>query len=550
MPPIPPELIFITILFVVLPSIATVFYRFALYQHLISLEQKVRRLIDRASPGQQPKILDKLEKRFREASSNLDQVNTAALIDQIYSQEKVWGFSCEQIDYFCRILPNLLLAFGLLGTFIGITINLGTLSQTINQTNSANVSSLIAELKRPLEGMSIAFITSLTGLFFSMILTLFNWLRNTSFAKYRLISSLEDYLDNIYHPKVQGDTRLDKIVNRMVNQQDEFLSRFGDTVRDAVEKSIGSVAKQIAQGNKEAAELAKQVYERFYEAAGTISGAADEFEHAIAQLNKKSDVFKQSAEIFANSQFPQKLSAATEDLTTMQERFSQSAVSLAETTKFIEGAIVEVQRCSQELTTLAIDIKNSNQTSIQVLELHRNNQNSLGEIIPQLKQGASSFSRAINKLDKLEKEIVNKAETFTKLVELVKNYTEQSNSTIEALGDRLIFNLSQQIGSNNQQVKAVVANLEEFANQLGVKFDMSKSDFIDVIQNNNQSFNTEYKNLSAMIIQGIVKQTEANKQGMQMLISNIQQFNQDVNRIKDEIDKLRQGMVVVTDKTK
>ncbi|MBW4676752.1 MAG: hypothetical protein KME52_22905 [Desmonostoc geniculatum HA4340-LM1] len=550
MPPIPPELIFITLLFVVLPSIATIFYRFALYQHLISLEQKVRRLIDRDSPGLQPKILDKLEKRFREASSNLDQVNTGALIDQVYSQEKVLGFSCEQIDYFCRILPNLLLAFGLLGTFIGITINLGTLSQTINQTNSTNVNSLLAELKRPLEGMSIAFTTSLTGLFFSTLLTLFNWLRNTSFAKYRLISSLEDYLDNIYHPKVQGDTRLDKIVNRMVFQQDEFLSRFGDTVRDAVEKSLGTVAKEIAQGNKEAAELAKQVYERFYQAAGTISGAADEFEHAIAQLNKKSDVFKQSAEIFANSQFPQKLSAATADLTTMQERFSQSAASLAETTKFIEAAVLEVQRCSQELTTLAIDIKNSNQTSIQVLELHKNNQNSLGEIIPQLNQGANSFSTAINKLDKLEQEIVNKSETFTKLVELVKRYTEEVDVAIEALGDRLILNLSQQIGSNNQQVKAVVANLEEFANQLGVKFDMSKSDFIDVIQNNNQSFNTEYKNLSTMIIQGIVKQTEANKQGMQMLISNIQQFNQDVNRIKDEIDKLRQGMVAVTDKTK
>ncbi|MBD2412985.1 hypothetical protein FACHB389_28330 [Nostoc calcicola FACHB-389] len=539
MPPIPAELIFITLLFVVLPSIATTFYRFALYQHLISLEQKVRRLIDRGSPGLQPKILDKLEQRFREASSKLDQVNTAALIDQVYSQEKVWGFSCEQIDYFCRILPNLLLAFGLLGTFIGITINLGTLSQTINQTNSANVSSLIAELKRPLEGMSIAFITSLTGLFFSMILTLFNWLRNTTFAKYRLISSLEDYLDNIYHPKVQGDTRLDKIVNRMVSQQDEFLSRFGDTVRDAVEKSIGSVAKQIAQGNKEAAELAKQVYERFYEAAGTISGAADEFEHAIAQLNKKSDVFKQSAEIFANSQFPQKLSAATADLTTMQERFSQSAVSLAETTKFIEAAIVEVQRCSQELTTLAVDIKNSNQTAIQVLDLHKKNQNSLGEIIPQLNHGANSFSTAINKLDKLEQEIVNKSETFTKLVELVKNHTEQSNSAIEALGDRLILNLSQQIGSNNQQVKTIVANLEGLASQLGVKFDMSKSDFIDVIQNNNENFNTEYKNVSAMIVKGIIQQTEINKQGIEMLISNIQQFNKDVNDIKDEIHKLR-----------
>ncbi len=436
MPPIPLELIILTLLFVVLPSITTIFYRLALHRHLINVEEKVRRLINRQPSGQQPKIVDKLQERFKEASSNLDQVNTAALIDQIYSQEKVGGFTCEQIDYFCRILPNLLLAFGLLGTFFGITINLGTLSQTINQTNSTNVSGLLAELKKPLEGMSIAFITSLTGLFFSTVLTLFNWLKNTSFAKYRLISSLEDYLDNIYHPKVQGDTRLDKIVNKMVSQQDQFLTRFGSTMRQAIEEPMKSVVKEMKQGNEEARHLATQVYERFYEAAGTISAAANEFKHIIDELNKKSDVFKQSAEIFAKSQFPQKLSAATGDLATIQERFSQSATSLAETTKFIQQAVVEVQRCSGELTALGLDIKNSNQTAIQVLELHQNNQNSLGEIIPQLKQGANSFSRAINKLDKLEKEIVSKSETFTKLVELVKNHTEQTNLAVETLGDR------------------------------------------------------------------------------------------------------------------
>ncbi|MEA5599700.1 hypothetical protein [Nostoc sp. UHCC 0252] len=542
MPPIPSYLIFITLVLVVLPSIATIFIRLALYQHLFLLEEKVRRLINRQSTGQKPKILEELERRFRETSKSLDQVNTAALIDQVYSQEKVWGFTCEQIDYFCRILPNLLLAFGLLGTFLGITLNLGVLSQTINQTNTSNVGSLVAELKKPLEGMSIAFTTSLTGLFFSTFLTLFNWLKNTSFAKYRLICSLEDYLDNIYHPQIQGDTRLDKIVNKMVSQQDEFLTRFGDTVRDAVEKSIGSVAKQIAEGNKEATDLAKQVYEGFYQAAGTISGAASEFEHTIAELNTKSHIFKQSAEIFASSQFPQKLSTATANLTTMQERFSESAASLAQTTKVIETSVIEVQRCTQELTNLAGEIKKANQTSIQVLELHQNNQSSLSEIIPQLKQGASSFSKAINKLDKLEQGIASKANSLTELIEVVKSYTEQLNLAIEALGDRLILNLSQQMGSNNQQVKAAITNFEEYANQLSIKFDMSKSDFIDVIHKDNETFNNEYKNVSALIVKGIIQQTEINKKGLEMLINNIQEFNQDVNNIKDEISRLRQGM--------
>ncbi|MBG1240472.1 hypothetical protein [Nostoc sp. NZL] len=94
----------------------------------------------------------------------------------------------------------------------------------------------------------------------------------------------------------------------------------------------------------------------------------------------------------------------------MQERFSQIAVSLAHTTQLIERAVITVQRCSQKLTNLAVDIKKANQTSIQVLGLHQNHHNSLGEIIPQLKEGTTSFSKAINKLDKLQQGIANKAD--------------------------------------------------------------------------------------------------------------------------------------------
>ncbi|QMS87007.1 hypothetical protein HUN01_05240 [Nostoc edaphicum CCNP1411] len=226
----------------------------------------------------------------------------------------------------------------------------------------------------------------------------------------------------------------------------------------------------------------------------------------------------------------------------MQERFSQSTASLSQTTKLIETALIEVQRCSQELTNLAVDVKKANQTSIQVLELHQNNQNSLSEIIPQLKQGATSFTKAINKLDKLEQGIANKADTLSQLIEVVKSYTDQVNSAIEALGDRLILNLSQQIGSNNQQIKAVIANFEEYSNQLGVKFDRSKLDLIDVIHKDNESFNNEYKNVSDLIVKGIIQQTEINKKGLEMLINNVQDFNKDVNNIKDEIYRLREGI--------
>jgi hypothetical protein len=494
MPPIPIYLIFFTFILVIIPSIATIFYRLALYQHLVDLEEKVRRLINKQSPGQKPKIIEELEFRFSEVSSNLEHVNTGALIDQVYSREKVKRFTCEQIDYFCRILPNLLLAFGLLGTFFGITLNLAALSQTINQTNTSNVSGLVAELKRPLEGMSIAFITSLTGLFFSTALTVFNWLINTAFARYKLISCLEDYLDNVYQPQVQGDTRLDKIVNKMVSQQDEFLTRFGSTVRDAVEQSLGSVAQQIAKGNKEATDLAKLVYESFYQAAGTISAAANEFERAIDEMNAKSYIFKQSAEIFAASQFPQQLSAATENLASTQAKFSQSAVSLAETTRLIERAVVEVQLCSEIMIKLSEDIKSVNQTSSQVLELHQSHQSSLGEIIPQLKQGANSFSKATNKLNKLELRIGEKADSL--------NAVELALRELLSSVNKYTVNVSNKIDGNNHNFQIAISKTEDFINQLMVKLDTLTVE-MQLIQSGNANLTQEYQKIGDRLLMGI-----------------------------------------------
>ncbi|MBR8836755.1 MAG: hypothetical protein DSM106950_22745 [Stigonema ocellatum SAG 48.90 = DSM 106950] len=541
MPPVPVYLIVLTFVLVVIPSVAAIFLRLALYQHLVFLQERVRRLIKKQPSGQKPRIVEELEKRFEEACKSLEQVNTAALIDQVYSLEKIWLFSNDQIDYFCRILPNLLLAFGLLGTFSGITLNLSVLSQTINQSTTSNVSSLVAELEKPLQGMSIAFVASLTGLLFSAFLTVVNFFVNTSLTKYRLISSLEDYLDNVYQTEVKGDARLDRIVNRMVCQQDEFLTRFGDTVRDVVEKSLGDVARQIAQGNKEAADLAKQVYERFFEAAGTISNAATEFENAIAELKTTSKIFIQAGETFERSQFPQKLSAATADLASTQEKFSQSAASLAETGQFIATAVSEVQRCSQELIKLGEEIKNVNQTSVQALELHQYNNHSFGEMIPQLKEGATSFRKAVTRLDQLETRIVNKADSFngvevalTQLLENVKSFTEQVTLAIESLGDRSLSNITDKIGNNTG-----IANFEGYTNQLNNIINILKLDLMGLLRENNVTLTGEYKNVGDNLLAGIKQETEMSVKGTQFLGGKIQQCSNEIAEIKQEIYQMR-----------
>ena len=535
MPPIPDYLIFFILVFVIIPTIAAIVLRLILYQHLASLQNSIERLIKGSSRGQQPKIIENLEQRFRQARKNLEQVNTTALIEQVYSREKIGIFTWEGLNYFCRILPNLLLIFGLFGTFLGITINLTSLSQTINQANTSDINSLVSELQTPLQGMSIAFTTSLAAIISSAILTIFNSIINTNIAKYKLINSLEDYLDNIYQYQIPNINRLDIIVNRMVSQQDEFLSRFGVTVRDAVESSMGNVATQIAQGNKEVTQLATQVYERFTEAAGTISAAANEFKSAMQALKTNAEIFKQAGETFAKSRFADKLSAATENLANIQNLFAQSAGSLAETVTSIDTAVTEIQRCSQEIIILATEVNSTNQTSVEVLELHKSNQTSLSTIIPQLKQGASSFSKSINKLDKLEKRIEQRADSLNGVIESLTQlleYVQAHTNTIESN----INTLNQQFANQNQ---TFLHNLEGHFNQIGVKFDTFKVDYEELFNSNNTRIVEGYRIVGESMIKLMREQIEQKDRNFNSRTENYQQmYHIMANKFEELISKL------------
>lgn len=470
---LPAYLVFSTIVLVFIPSLITIYLRLTLHKHLVFLEARVRRLINRGERGSQPEIINELEKRFKEASSDIERVNTVALIDQVYSREKVGLMTCEQIDYICRTLPSLLLAFGVLGTFLGITINLASLSQTISQTDISDVNSLMQEIQEPLKSMGIAFTTSLVGILFSALLTVVNLFKNTSVAKYKLISAIEDYLDNIYLPKVQGNNRLDKAVDRLVFEFKDFLGRFGTTVRQAVESSLGEKIQQIVDVNVQANQLARQVYNGFQESAGTISSSVNEFENAVAVMVTNVEKYQQSAQIFENSQFPQKLSNATAQLEHIQNNFSKSAMNLGSASQSIEIAVIEMQNSSKKVVNLSEEVRTLNQNSIQALELHQNNQRSLSEIVPQLQQGGKSFNSVVKIIERIQEQVLDETISLSQIqskfntsVESLNKCMHQVNSGVDSLGDRLVKGIKIQTDINKNQVQSIVDNIQQCINHL------------------------------------------------------------------------------------
>ena len=519
----PPYLIVLTLVLVIFPTVLAVRIRITLYKHLQESTVKVKRLIRGESRGVQPKIISNLENRFKIASSQLDDVNTAALVDSLYHEEKFTfmskSLSCEKWDYFVRVLPNLLLAFGLLGTFFGITLNLTGIS-TLIDINNVDVQSLGEKLKTPLESMGIAFITSLIGLACSSLLTVINLIFNTNLAKVNLISSLEDYLDNILQPTVEGNSRLDKAVNRMVDKQQAFLTNFHTEVTRVLESSLGKVAKEIADGNQETAKLVTQVCERLTETAGTLSTGATTFQRSAFELNEQVPIitqanreftqssqelknsvllFKQASELIEKSNFSGNIERFTASLAETQARFSQS-------TAILEQNIGEIISSNKRANDLAEQVYLNIQESSQKLQ-----NSALGFLEASEKIESSQFA------DKL---VQATADLMTAHQQFADSTTDLNQST-------------QSLASLTQDFQRSMTTMVE----LGIKITDLNQKSETILEQNQQRSVTEQEKLSN--IQGeLVKLIETVKTYQDSFNSESKQLgNQLINRLDERLSQ-------------
>lgn len=312
-------LIFLAIFLVILPTLAVILLRYVLYRHLNSLAGKTKKLVMGMNLESVPKIVNKLEKRFADNRINLDRINTAAVIEGTYSQEKFYflglPLSCESVDNLSRILPNLLLSFGLLGTFLGITFNLANLSQTITQTDVNDVRNLVEQLNVPLRGMGVAFTTSLIAIACSSLLTVLNLLWSTNIVKSSLLNYLEDYLDNVYLPKIQPISSLEEAIDKFGNDFEGMLNQLGSTIEESMTR-------------------------------------------AFSRIESSAHTFEKAANTLDNSGFTERLAVATNDLAIAQNQFSQSSLVLQKSTQSFNHNLISIQKLTNKFIELNQQINN------------------------------------------------------------------------------------------------------------------------------------------------------------------------------------------------
>ncbi len=278
----------IAIVLVILPTLFALLSRYCLDRYLKVLIKRISRLLLDIDTDKRPHIIDRIEQKLR-LKNNYQHINSGVLIYNAYNQETIGRFClrirCEQLDNFCQIIPNLLLACGLLGTFLGIIVNLNQLAHVLDKIDLNDLNKLISELNKIFQSIGLSFIISIVAVACSFLLTVFNSIWNTNLTKAELFNCLEDYIYNCYLPNSQVVKSNEETIEKLTESLENFLNKYVDIIEQTLEKAVEKIEKNSIVVNRTAMAIEKnQVSEQISSAANNFTIAQDKFSISSSQL--------------------------------------------------------------------------------------------------------------------------------------------------------------------------------------------------------------------------------------------------------------------------
>lgn len=266
-------------------------------------------------------------------------------------------------DRLLSYLPSAMTAIGVLGTFLGLTIGLSGL----DFSDSTDVDSLRQGINQLIEGASVAFFTSIAGVFASLVANSLHKFYERKFeSELTVLQSSVDRRFRRYSPErsflqISGHTQesaealaeLHEKIGSKLQTAVEGISRdMQDAVATAIKSSIAPELQKLAEStSKQSSEVFENLIGRFGESFSELgtsqaqamqaasSGIGDALSSMAGQVNAMVKQVQEEAERNRQdgAQRLEEMQAATEERT-------------AEFNRAASGQILELQRVASEQT--------------------------------------------------------------------------------------------------------------------------------------------------------------------------------------------------------
>ncbi|WBW98525.1 hypothetical protein [Oceanirhabdus sp. W0125-5] len=227
-------------------------------------------------------VLRNIIKTYRKAGeNNVGEINTQAIIEKEFNGRLKMLNTAER---FVKHSSSLMIIFGLLGTFAGLTIAVGELVSTlsVNQGSieSVSVSGVIDGLLDSIGGMSVAFTTSLVGIIGSIIITFIKVIINPVHMREELMVATEEYLDNV----ISKEFIKEEVDN--IDEVEERFERLFDRLTEQVETGYKRVIERSVSGLFEVVKVMETN-------GANINSSVEKFDRTIDKFVDNSREFSQ-----------------------------------------------------------------------------------------------------------------------------------------------------------------------------------------------------------------------------------------------------------------
>lgn len=302
-----------------------------------------------------------------------EAINTISLVEKHFLKVPIRLFGIVKspvgnVLKLQQLLPMTVIIFGILGTFIGLTISMFSMEEILitlpSATNDLSMNSIVSAISAPFQGMSLAFITSIAGISSSLLLNLFqtgflSGGTSVSYYKASILSEAESLLDHKVSIQLENGKPKDQL--------EKLLDRFSNKVQEAFQESVKEFADNIIR-------------------------LTDELHGVTTDMKQLMIIQTETAETYSNSSY------ALKDFG-------------SELTTSVNGLLTVRNGIDHELNTL--------QAAIKGLEKH------LQSSLEKQETGQRRFEQMLQRSDQLLKDSSSKTAEISGL--FIKGLEEQSN---------------------------------------------------------------------------------------------------------------------------
>jgi uncharacterized protein YoxC len=323
-----------------------------------------------------------------------ETINTISLVEKHFLKEpiRLFGFLKSPVGNVLKLqqlLPMTAIIFGILGTFIGLTIAMFSMQEILttisSPTNDVTMNTIVSAIALPFQGMSLAFVTSIAGIGSSLILNLFqsgflSGGTSISYYKVSILAEAESLLDHAIASKIKDDKPKDLM--------EKLLDRFSNKVQQAFQDSVSNFGDKMIDLTDE------------------LRGVTSQIRDMMTQQDKAIETFSNSSNLL--KEFGNELSTSINSLMNVRDGVDSELQSLQKAIKGLEKQLqgsIEKQETGQrrfEQMLLRSDqlLKDSSSKTAEISQLF-------------LKGLEDQMSRAYDKQEEMERRLYQKQDEMT-----------------------------------------------------------------------------------------------------------------------------------------